>query len=82
MALVILFGLARPTVLNMIVVPVLYARFGRPVRAGPDEGDPRRSRVGVRLSAFAPGAEVRLVLMTDGEPVEWRWSADTQSGLK
>lgn len=28
MALVILFGLASPTALNMIVVPVLYAHFG------------------------------------------------------
>jgi Cu/Ag efflux pump CusA len=33
MALVILFGLASSTVLNMVVVPVLYARFGRPVAA-------------------------------------------------
>ena len=31
MALVILFGLASSTALNMIVVPVLYARFARPV---------------------------------------------------
>jgi CzcA family heavy metal efflux pump len=31
MALVILCGLASSTALNMIVVPVLYARFGRPV---------------------------------------------------
>src|SRR5688500_9332989 len=31
MALVILFGLATSTALNMLVVPVLYARFGRPV---------------------------------------------------
>ena len=30
MALVILCGLASSTALNMIVVPVLYARFGRP----------------------------------------------------
>jgi multidrug efflux pump subunit AcrB len=28
MAIVILFGLLFPTVLNMIVVPVLYLRFG------------------------------------------------------
>lgn len=33
MALVILFGLASSTVLNMVVVPVLYAHFGRPVAA-------------------------------------------------
>jgi Cu/Ag efflux pump CusA len=31
MALVILCGLASSTILNMVVVPVLYARFGRPV---------------------------------------------------
>jgi CzcA family heavy metal efflux pump len=31
MALVILCGLASSTALNMIVVPVLYAQFGRPV---------------------------------------------------
>jgi Cu/Ag efflux pump CusA len=30
MALVILFGLASSTVLNMVVVPMLYAHFGRP----------------------------------------------------
>jgi len=30
MAMVILFGLASSTALNMIVVPVLYSRFGRP----------------------------------------------------
>lgn len=34
MAMVIMFGLASSTALNMIVVPVLYAHFGRPVRAG------------------------------------------------
>src|SRR5688572_10276372 len=33
MALVILFGLASSTVLNMVVVPVLYAHFGRPISA-------------------------------------------------
>jgi Cu/Ag efflux pump CusA len=31
MAMVIMFGLASSTALNMIVVPVVYARFGRPV---------------------------------------------------
>jgi Cu/Ag efflux pump CusA len=31
MAMVIMFGLASSTALNMIVVPVLYLRFGRPV---------------------------------------------------
>jgi len=30
MAVVILFGLASSTAFNMIVVPILYARFGRP----------------------------------------------------
>ncbi len=34
MAMVILFGLASSTVLNMVVVPVLYAHFGRPVASG------------------------------------------------
>ncbi len=38
MAMVILFGLASSTALNMIVVPVLYARFGRPVQAETDRG--------------------------------------------
>jgi CzcA family heavy metal efflux pump len=33
MAMVIMFGLASSTALNMIVVPVVYARFGRPVSA-------------------------------------------------
>ena len=33
MAMVILCGLASSTVLNMVVVPVLYAHFGRPVAA-------------------------------------------------
>jgi CzcA family heavy metal efflux pump len=31
MAMVIMFGLASSTALNMVVVPVLYSRFGRPV---------------------------------------------------
>jgi multidrug efflux pump subunit AcrB len=31
MATVIMFGLLSSTALNMIVVPVLYERFGRPV---------------------------------------------------
>ena len=30
MAMVIMFGLASSTALNMVVVPVLYVRFGRP----------------------------------------------------
>jgi Cu/Ag efflux pump CusA len=31
MALVILCGLTSSTILNMVVVPVLYAHFGRPI---------------------------------------------------
>jgi hypothetical protein len=30
MAMVIMFGLLSATALNMVVVPVLYERFGRP----------------------------------------------------
>jgi CzcA family heavy metal efflux pump len=33
MAMVIMFGLLSSTALNMIVVPILYERFGRPVSA-------------------------------------------------
>ncbi len=33
MAMVIMFGLLSSTALNMIVVPILYERFGRPVAA-------------------------------------------------
>lgn len=33
MAIVILFGLASSTVLNMLVLPALYVRFGRPEAA-------------------------------------------------
>jgi multidrug efflux pump subunit AcrB len=29
--MVIMFGLASSTALNMMVVPIVYARFGRPV---------------------------------------------------
>jgi Cu/Ag efflux pump CusA len=39
MAMVIMFGLLSSTALNMIVVPVLYQRFGRPVTAGVQEGE-------------------------------------------
>ena len=35
MAIVILFGLLSSTFLNMIVVPALFVRFGRPVEAEP-----------------------------------------------
>lgn len=37
MAIVILCGLSSSTFLNMIVLPALYLRFGRPVRAAKDE---------------------------------------------
>jgi Cu/Ag efflux pump CusA len=33
MAIVILFGLLTSMLLNMVVVPALYLRFGRPVTA-------------------------------------------------
>ena len=33
MAMVIMFGLLSSTALNMIVVPILYERFGRPTSA-------------------------------------------------
>ena len=33
MAMVIMFGLLSSTTLNMVVVPILYERFGRPVAA-------------------------------------------------
>lgn len=32
MAIVVLFGLFSSMILNMIVVPALYLRFGRPIR--------------------------------------------------
>ena len=35
MAMVIMFGLFSSTALNMIVVPILYERFGRPVSSSP-----------------------------------------------
>lgn len=31
--MVIMFGLLSSTALNMLVVPILYVRFGRPVAA-------------------------------------------------
>jgi CzcA family heavy metal efflux pump len=39
MAMVIMFGLLSSTALNMIVVPLLYERFGRPIAAGAQQGD-------------------------------------------
>ena len=38
MAYVILFGLLSSTALNMMVVPALYVRFGRPVQPQGAEG--------------------------------------------
>ena len=35
MAVVIIWGLASSTLLNMLVVPVLYYRFGRPDKMPP-----------------------------------------------
>jgi Cu/Ag efflux pump CusA len=32
MAIVILFGLLTSMILNMLIVPALYLRFGRPVK--------------------------------------------------
>jgi hypothetical protein len=37
MAMVIMSGLLSSTALNMIVVPILYERFGRPASGGRDE---------------------------------------------
>ena len=39
MAMVIMFGLASSTALNMIVVPIVYARFGRPAPAVTGRGE-------------------------------------------
>jgi Cu/Ag efflux pump CusA len=36
MALVILGGLLTSTALNMVVVPILYLRFGKPTARVPD----------------------------------------------
>lgn len=40
MATVIMFGLLSSTALNMVVVPILYERFGRPIRSAGGEPDP------------------------------------------
>ncbi len=37
MAVVILFGLLSSTFLNMIVVPAVYNKFGKPRRSGAEE---------------------------------------------
>ena len=37
MAIVILFGLLSSTLLNMVLVPALYLRFGRAVRRGDED---------------------------------------------
>jgi CzcA family heavy metal efflux pump len=44
MAMVIMFGLLSSTALNMVVVPILYERFGRPVTTE-SPGDPRHPRL-------------------------------------
>ena len=44
MAMVIMFGLLSSTALNMIVVPILYERFGRPAARGIGEGQQVRKR--------------------------------------
>jgi Cu/Ag efflux pump CusA len=49
MAMVIMFGLASSTALNMIVVPVVYARFGWPVRAEAVTNARGVARMGVNL---------------------------------
>ena len=41
MAMVIMFGLLSSTALNMVVVPILYERFGRPVSERLGQGDVR-----------------------------------------
>jgi multidrug efflux pump subunit AcrB len=38
MAIVILFGLLTSMGLNMLLVPALYLRFGRPVEPGKEGG--------------------------------------------
>ena len=38
MAIVILFGLLTSMLLNMLIVPALYLRFGRPVEPGQEGG--------------------------------------------
>jgi CzcA family heavy metal efflux pump len=40
MAMVIMFGLLSSTALNMLVVPILYERFGRPVAPAPIAAGP------------------------------------------
>ena len=44
MAMVIMFGLLSSTALNMVVVPILYERFGRPVTTESPR-DPRHPRL-------------------------------------
>ncbi|MCH9033075.1 MAG: efflux RND transporter permease subunit, partial [Planctomycetes bacterium] len=52
MAIVILFGLLSSTFLNMIVVPALFVRFGRPVEAEPPvEIESEIERIGHALPA-------------------------------
>ena len=45
MAVVILFGLLSSTLLNMLVVPALYLRWGRPLAAQPAVGGEEAAHV-------------------------------------
>ena len=56
MAMVTLCGLASSTVLNMVVVPVLYAHFGRPVAANqPGSADIKTNKPSICPSAYPTG---------------------------
>ncbi|MAW61712.1 MAG: hypothetical protein CMJ94_12900 [Planctomycetes bacterium] len=59
MAIVILFGLISSTFLNMVVVPALFVRIGRPVREIPD---PERPTGGEGTPQ--PGLAVALLLVS------------------
>lgn len=60
MAIVILFGLISSTLLNMLVVPALFLRVGRPsADTSPDRPDPRPGKVALGGSA---GLALFLVL--------------------
>ena len=75
MAMVIMFGLLSSTALNMVVVPILYERFGRPAEArgpvalgahwnGRDHGPPASEAGGL----IAVGGKL-LVLTETGDLV-------------
>jgi Cu/Ag efflux pump CusA len=53
MAIVILFGLLSSTALNMLVVPVLYLRFGAAWRRDPDV-DAERPRIEAAQAVRSP----------------------------